>query len=113
MAVESRSRVPASPQSSTMPTKVTQTIRSCTLIGPSSVSDFRAAAGASGVAVTSGGMSLYNIKGSRTIAVTAGTTAASVHDPNEMVTPAFLAISAPRGLATIDVSHSPDEMLRL
>ena len=96
-----------------MPTKVTATMRSSRESGPSAASALRAAAGASGVDVTSGVMIRCSRHGISAIAASVGTDEAMSHDPKVIVTPKLRAISAPSGLAAIAVNHNADDRLRL
>src|SRR5262245_1304952 len=113
MAVESRPRKPADPQSATIPTNVIATIHSARESGPSASSALRAAAGASGVDETSGLIARCSSHGNVNIATSVGTDEASSHDPNVISTPALRASAAPSGLPAIAVNHSVDERLML
>ena len=112
-AVESSPSVAADAQSETMPANATITTFSSRVSGPSAASARRAAAGASGVDVSSGAMIRYSTSGISTMPASVGTDAASSQDPNPISTPKPFAISAPIGLAAIAVSHSAEERLRL
>ena len=103
----------ADAHSATMVRKVTATIHSCRLNGPSALSAARAALGASGVARTSGAMMRKSTIGSSTIAVNVGTEAATNHVPKPISRPCLRAISHPSGFAAIAVSQSADDRLRL
>ena len=96
-----------------MPTNVAATMRSSLESGPSAASARFAAAGASGVEVTSGDMIRWRIHGSSTIAASVGTDEATSHVPKLIVTPKLRAISAPSGLAAMAVNHNADDRLRL
>ena len=97
----------------TIPANVAATIFSCGRSGPSSASARRAARGASGVAVTSGLMTLYRTSGSRAIAARVGMEDATNQEPNPISRPWARAISAPRGFAAMAVNHRADETVRL
>jgi hypothetical protein len=96
-----------------MPAKVARTIFSLRLSGPSADNARRAAAGASGVALTSGAINQRSSGGISAIPTSVGADAASHHEANPMSTPKVLAISTPSGLATIAVNQSADDRLRL
>ena len=81
--------------------------------GPSAASARFAAAGASGVFVTSGDMIRCRIHGISAIAASVGTDDATSQDPKFIVTPKLRAISAPSGLAAMAVNHNADDRLRL
>ena len=112
-AVASKAKTAADAHSATMVRKVTATIHSCRLNGPSAFSAARAALGASGVARTSGAMMRKSTIGSSTIAVNVGTEAATNHLPKPISRPYLRAISHPSGFAAIAVSHSAEDRLRL
>ena len=113
IAVESMWNVPATAHPATIATNVPVTIFSARLSGPSAASASRAAAGAPGVARTSGAVSLKSTNGSSAIAASVGTDEASSHDPKPISTPKVRAISAPSGFAAIAVNQSADDRLRL
>ena len=96
-----------------MPTNVTATMRSWRDRVPIAASARLAAAGASGVDVTSGFMMRCRIHGSSTMAASVGTDAAISHDPNVIVRPNVRASSAPSGLPAMAVNHNADDTLRL
>src|SRR6185436_19490492 len=81
--------------------------------GPSAASACLAAAGASGVDVTSGFMMRSSSHGSSTMAVSVGTDDAMNHETKLISSQALRASSAPSGLAAIAVNHSADDRLRL
>ena len=96
-----------------MPTNVIATIHSSRDSGPRAASARLAAAGASGVDVTSGDMRRCSTHGNTSMAVSVGIDDATSHDPNVISTPALRAISAPSGFATIAVNHNAEDTLRL
>ena len=113
IAVRLRSKVFAMTQPVTMSAKDTATIHSSRLSDPIERSAARAAAGAPGEAVTPGGYNQYRKSGSRSIAVSVGTDAATNHDPKLMSRPYCSATDTPIGLTDVAVSQRAEETARL
>src|SRR2546430_6389786 len=105
--------LPAVTQPVTINRNATATTFSSRVNGPIDRSAARAAAGASGVARTPGGNSQYRTMGRSSTAASAGTDAASSHEPKSIFRPYCRAISMPIGLTDVAVSHKADETERL
>ena len=100
-------------QPATISANAIATIHSSRDIGPMSRRAARAAAGASGVALTTGGIQRYSIRGRSRIAASAGTDAATSHEPKPILRPACSASCTPMGLTEVAVSQSAEETARL